>query len=351
MACSYGLSLDAVFEASGGWIAWREGKERERRRVETHVAHHAVVDVIRVEGPQQIQRGEDALPHGVSNHTKHLQQRGPSVSHHKPISGPRCSLLQHPLATFSRVCAGCGEKSRVGLARQSSHRAWQARCGFDGFQAAQAVVPLPDPRLKPTLACCSALKIEVVESKLPGVRSHLPFISGDAGATDSKIRTAMALKDNLELLFYVVAWYVGNTFYNIVSDRHSDQDGSSRDPVTACTLLAGRRKDSPHLSGARNAHATATLMQNTPMTVQQEGSQHDPRALDCGPGAAHRESSPPPPDGMHPPPTPPCRVCSRALPPPLCLPRALPRPLPCGVHGRSGCRRYTDRDVAHLRDA
>lgn len=74
----------------------------------------------------------------------------------------------------------------------------------------------------------------------------------------------MALKDNLELLFYVVAWYVGNTFYNIVSDRHSDQDGSSRDPVTACILLAGRRTDSPHLSGARNAHANATLMQKHP---------------------------------------------------------------------------------------
>lgn len=188
MACSYGLILDAVFEASGGWVAWREGKERERRRVKTHVAHHAVVDVIRVEGPQQIQRGEDALPHGVSNHTKHLQQRGTSVSHHKPISGPRCSLLQHPLATFARVCAGCGEKSRVGLARQSSHRAWQARCGFDGFQAAQAVVPLPTSETHP--GCCSALKIEVWNPScqmcgLTDVRSHLPFTPAPTDSRNS----------------------------------------------------------------------------------------------------------------------------------------------------------------------
>jgi hypothetical protein len=151
----------------------------------------------------------------------------------------------------------------VGLACQSSRFAWQARCGSNGFQAARVMVRREHPQ--PLNPPCAGWLSENrgVESKLPNHpkshfwiqtsvshRSRVPFIRKRRAR---EIRTAMALKDNLELLFYVVAWYVGNTFYNIVSDRHPDQDGVSRDPVTACILAAGRRTDSPHLSGAKSA--------------------------------------------------------------------------------------------------
>jgi hypothetical protein len=85
----------------------------------------------------------------------------------------------------------------------------------------------------------------------------------------------MALPQSVELAFYVTAWYVGNTFYNIVS-------------------LAAQRVFL-HLFWALvrfvESDLTRSFMFWLPflLAVQQEGPQPDPRALVCGLRPARRK--------------------------------------------------------------
>lgn len=64
-----------------------------------------------------------------------------------------------------------------------------------------------DPTLKITLQERSQTRSTLMTMMM----SRIPC-DGDADSNHK-----MAASDNLVLLFYVAAWYIGNTFYNIVS--------------------------------------------------------------------------------------------------------------------------------------